>query len=273
MTRVRRLAALVALAACVVLPGRPVAAEEAERFLLTGHFQFRIGESVQDQARVYKSESGAPRVLVVADELGSPVLLTAGERTIQRVDPDSLSFPEERPHEALLSEGGLGRPGPAKISGQNLYFYLPDGQRGIVEPKDPILGEMSVERIFDELPEFARNAEDYEANVGQLRLLESASDAEIHVFFGTWCRHCESIVPRLIRVQQQLDGEGPAITYHAVPQRIREHALARRLRVRSVPTALVLRGPLSPQSVVARLAGGQLEKPELALTSALFGGD
>jgi thiol-disulfide isomerase/thioredoxin len=267
--------AVVALA-WLVPAASPAAADDgssSSRYLLTGHFQLRIDEQVQEDARIYKAESGAPEILIAGGDLPGPLLLTARERTIRDVAPDKLSFPGDGQQIAVVEEGALGRQGPAKVTGQKLYFHLPGGKRGIIEPREAILGEITAERILEDLPEFARNVDGYEANVGQIRLLSSASDARVRVFFGTWCSHCEQVVPRLVKLQQQLEGEGPTITYHGVPRRISEDPLARRLDVHAVPTAVVFRGDaLDPASVVGKLSGAELDRPEQALSAALFGG-
>jgi thiol-disulfide isomerase/thioredoxin len=267
--------AVVALA-WLVMAASPAAADDgssSSRYLLTGHFQLRIDDRVQEDARVYRAESGAPEILVAGGDLPGPLLLTARERTIRDVDPEKLTFPGDGRQVAVIANGALGRQGPAKVTGQRLYFHLSGGRRGIVEPRDAILGRITVEQILEDLPEFARNVDAYQANVGQMRLLSTAEDAQVHVFFGTWCSHCEQIVPRMVKLQQELAGKGPEITYHGVPRRISEDPLARRLSVHAVPTAVVVRGgSLSPDSVVARLSGGELERPERALSAALFGG-
>jgi thiol-disulfide isomerase/thioredoxin len=246
--------------------------DQSGRFLLTGHFQLRIDDTVQKDARIYMTESGLPRLLVVGGDLPSPIVVTAGQGTVRGVKEEQIVFPEDRPHVARVPEEALQREGPAKISGQRLYFHLPGGRRGIIEPRDPLVGVLSPERIIEELPEFARNARSYEPHIGQLRLLRTADAAEVHVFFGTWCRHCEKIVPHLVKLAQELEGEELEIRFHALPEKISENPLARQLRVKAVPTAIVMRGGMSADAVVSRLSGDQLKRPEAALSAALFGG-
>jgi thiol-disulfide isomerase/thioredoxin len=247
-------------------------AQETERYLLTGHFQLRIDDTVQQDARVYMTQAGSPKLLVVAEELPSPIVLTAGERTVRGVEEEKLVFPEDEPHVARVPKKALKRKGPAKISGPRVYFHLPSGRRGIIEPREPIVGQLSPQKIVDELPEFARNTRSYEPHVGQMRLLQRSDPAVVHVFFGTWCRHCEKVVPRLVKLAQQLDGDSLSIRFHAIPEKISEHPLARQLDVKAVPTAVVMRGGNSADAVISRLEGDELKRPEAALSAVLFGG-
>lgn len=252
------------------LAGTFAAQAVEERYLLTGHFQLRIDDDVRPDAKIYLVDKGPPKLLLVSDALEQPVLLTAGERIVQALPAEAVEFHEDDPHVATLDSARAGESGPAKLSGQSVLFSLPEGKRGVLEPREPVLGEMTPDQIFAELPEYERAASSYEPVVGQVRLLRQYQGIEVHVFFGTWCRHCEQVLPYVAKLAKVMDGSPMKFHFHAVSHKMVDDPLVRHLDVASVPTAVVMDGGVSGTEL-ARLAGDKLRRPESALCAAIVG--
>ncbi len=262
---------IAALAALIAAP--LAAAESADspptqpiEFLLTGHFQLRIHGEKDPDAKIYVA-TGQATVLVLSDRLRRPVLLTAREKTAQALEPEALT-PDPKDSDRLVVDPSrtLGQPLVAKVSGGRLSFVAA-GKRVIIEPADPWLGDATAEEILARLPEQRRAARVYTPRLGQMRLLaRNERQLRMLVFLGSWCPHCERLIPRLIRVLEDLGDKAPEATFHLVPRSIVDDLTARQYGVEGVPTVILFEG----DEEIARLTGDELKRPELSLARVLF---
>lgn len=235
---------------------------------LTGHYQARVNDALTAEAKLYLTPPGAtPKLLVIAPGLAQPVLVTAGEKTVVPVDPVRIVGGEAE--SITLAPGASAvSPGQLTIDGTRLRF-VSSGVRVVVEPRDPLLGERTLDDLLAFMPEYRRNAAAYHPRRGDLRLLGTIRDkVEIDVYFGTWCPHCEQVVPRLIRVVQDLKSPNLAVRFHGLPTRINDDPTARQLKLEGVPTGFIRRGG----EIVATFTGENLVVPEQALAAALLYG-
>ncbi len=68
-----------------------------------------------------------------------------------------------------------------------------------IEPAAPLVGEVSVQVLFNRQPVYARGAAAYRPDPAMVaRLAGIAADVEIVAFFGTWCQVCKKHLPALI---------------------------------------------------------------------------
>lgn len=259
----------VALAPAVVAED-PGAAPQGEAFLLSGHHQLRIDDKPVADARIYTPAApGVPRLLIVAPALPQPVLVTAGAKTAAAIDPARLGAGAADSATLAPAPDGAAAaaPVPLSVDGTKLRATLL-GHRLTIEPREPLVGELTAETMLAAMPEYRRNLAAYQPRRGDLRLLQTLQvPTQLDVFFGTWCPHCEKYVPRLLRVVQEVGNPNITLKLHGLPQRIDEDPLARQLKITAVPTGLVRRG----EETVARLEGPNWERPESALAALLFG--
>lgn len=250
--------ALLAVAALAIAPA------QAEQFLLAGHHQLRIDDQLAPAARLYSSAPGTiPRLVVVAPGLAQPVLLSAGERTAAAVPvpvpPEGADMLEVDPAQAAAQKV------PLSVDGTRLRFVFAS-RRFVIEPREPLLGEVAPDRLLAYMPEYRRNAAAYQPRQGHTRLLETISNpAEIHVFFGIWCPHCERNVPKLLRVLEAVRNPNLKFVFHGLPAGFADDPVARQYKVQSVPAVIVRRGT----ETLGRIEGEAWERPELALSSLL----
>ncbi|GAB4224529.1 MAG: hypothetical protein Kow0062_26490 [Acidobacteriota bacterium] len=263
----RSVPALAVGLACVCGAALAASAEDDALVLLrTGHFQVRVGEAIDPDARIYQSE-GVPRLLIDAPRLGAPWLVVAGEKVARRLDAASVAPVADDPDAVRVGAGSDGTEVPITIEGIHLVFETERG-RVVVEPAEPLTGDLEPRTLLAALPEYRRGAAAYEPGAGELRLLARVEQpVVVDVFFGSWCPHCEKIVPRIIKLAERLDGSRIAFRFHGLPRKFDEDPLARQYEIGAVPVVLVSRGP----KVLARLEGRVLFRPEQALTSVLFG--
>ncbi len=270
--RTRPVASLPFVLSCLllsllVLPSR--AGAPPVKVLLTGHLELTVGDAVDPEARVYRTEGGVPRVLVESDQLPGPVLVLAGEKKARLLPADAVG-PVEGDPDARAVDASAPPLEEASIAVQRgkVRFTLA-GKTLVLGPGEPMLGDQSPEALLARMPEYRRNAAKYVPARGDLALLRRVEgQVEVLVLFGTWCPHCERFVPRLIRVVREL-GEVPGLSFRFVglTGEIENDELARKYGVQGVPTAIVLRDG----KVVGKIYGAAWEHPEAALTTILFG--
>ncbi|MDQ7005613.1 MAG: thioredoxin family protein [Acidobacteriota bacterium] len=265
----KRRAGVVACVLALVLPlaaGSDSAETPPLEFLLTAHFQLRAHGQPDPDAKIYVA-TGQAAVLVLSETLQRPVLLTAREKTAQALEPEAVTPDPEDPDRLLVDPNRtLGRPLVAKVSSGRLSFVVA-GKRVVVEPAEPWLGDATAAEILDRLPEQRRAARLYTPRLGQMRLLaRHERPLELLVFLGSWCPHCERLIPRLIRVLEDLGDKAPAARFHLVPRSIIDDLLARQYGVKQIPLVIVFEG----EKEIARLSGEELKRPEAALARVLF---
>ena len=244
----------------------PVPAEQQE-FLRTGHFQLKAFGQIDPAAEIYIAKSVAS-VLVISEKLQKPVLIVAGEKEATALEEGAVIPAPDRPDARLVDVSKtLGRPLVLKIVGRDLSF-IAGGKRVVVQPLDPILGDVNVEDLLARIPELRRAKQAYTPRTGQMRLLAKLQrHLRLLVFMGSWCPHCEQLVPRLLKVAEDLPGRPLEIALHLVPRSMSGDLLARQYRVGAVPTVLII----EDGKEIARLEGEDLKRPEAGLTRVLFG--
>jgi thiol-disulfide isomerase/thioredoxin len=195
-------------------------------------------------------------------------MITAGDKTAKRLARDAIEH-TEGPQEALrVPAEAAGGTVPLQIEGRRVTFPSDKGPV-VMEPREPLVGEKSPEELMDFMPEYRRVAAAFEPKRGAVRLLESLDrEIDVEVFFGTWCPHCEKLVPRIMRLDQEV--ENPKLRFHfrGLPGRIKDDPLARQYDVEGVPMFVVREG----NQILGRYEGRALATPEETLTALLFGG-
>lgn len=247
-------------------PGLPQA--DPNQFFLTGHHQFRLaGELVKD-AQIYKVLSGQPRIVVIAPGLAQPILFSAADKQVIPIAKERLIFRPDDPESFTLQPvESFAKGERLVVDGLNLKSQV-EGKPILIESRDPLVGETAPEGILAYMPEYRRAAAAFQPGKGDLKLLASLTEpADIEVFFGIWCPHCEKMIPRLLKVVESLKNPNIRFHFHGLPQIFSEDPLPRQYKVIGVPVAIVRRG----EKILGRIDGPKLEHPETALSSLLFG--
>ena len=148
--------------------------------------------------------------------------------------------------------------------------FVTEGTRVLLEPRDSILGELTLDQILAELPEFRRAFMAYEPQKGAVKMLASyEKPVKVLIFFGSWCPHCEKTVPLLSKVLHQISNSQFEPHFYAVPRKISEGPIARQYKVDAVPTVILIG---EDGTELKRLSGEELLNPETVLSAALFFG-
>ncbi len=271
MTRVRSVLAMLMVLGAVLL-GAPIALGEAEvsteLFQQTGHYELVMDGQPLPAAKLYLAK-GMPRLIIVSEKLATPYLLTAGERTVAPLEPEAVQVPADDQDAVLVDLTRThGKAQSVALNGRALLFGV-EKHRFKVQPPEAIVGDLSGDELIARLPEFRRGVRVYQPKRGNLRLLQTLEQpVEILVIMGSWCAHCERIVPRLARVVQEVGSENLRVHYRLVTRKISEDPIARQYGVDAVPTIILL----EEGQEKTRLDPATFADPESALATALFGG-
>ncbi len=263
--RVRR-AALAGLALTLaLLPSTAVLAQVPadavfSGFKRNGEFLFELGDSVLKNAEIYLSERAAS-YLVIAPELASPLLISPRTGSVESVSFMKMLKREDGTID-LLADASFNRLGAFRIDGQEIVFEVKD-QEARLKAKPPLLGGQGAEALRSYKPEYARLADEYTPEARYLGNLRSQQEAvRVRVYFGTWCPVCGRLVPRIIKLADELEGSKVNFEYYGLPQPMSKDPITKREDLHGVPTAIVYVG----DKEVGRLSGGDLNAPEKSIT-------
>jgi thiol-disulfide isomerase/thioredoxin len=261
----RVLAPAMALALCAV----PVAAQGADNqltgFQQIGTYALELDGQEAPKAEIYKSTRSAA-ILLLLSELPSPVLLNPGSFNVETIN---LMKVAKRPDGTidLLPGASLQPQGPFTIEGEKVVFTA-DGHKLALKPRSPLLKEQQAAALFAFNPEYGRNAKAYEPDAALIKTLRNQGKAvRVLTVFGSWCPHCTSYVPRLLRVEQAIGASKIKFDYYGVPpgKEMSNDPEVKRLGVKGVPTGVVYVG----DKEIGRILGDGWASPEATLQNLL----
>ncbi len=253
------LAAMIILGAVTAVAQVPADAVFSG-FQRNGEFLFELDSQDLKNAEIYLSQRAAS-YLVIAPELASPLLINPRAGSVESVSFMKVMKRDDGSID-LLADASFDRLGDFRIDGQQIVFEV-KGRTAKLKAKPPLLGGQDAESLKGYKPEYAQLAEAYtpeERFVGSLR--SHASPVRVRVYFGTWCPVCGRLVPRIIRLAEDLEGSRVQFEYYGLPQPMSDDPITKREDIHGVPTAVVYVG----DKEVGRLSGGDLNSPEKSIT-------
>ncbi len=258
--------ALVA-AVAVLLPaaGAAGAQDDLRGFELAGDYQLFLQGQEAAGARLYLSRT-AGAFLVIADDLPSPILLSARNQTAYKVQLLKIS-PAGEDTVDLLPGALFGSPMPFRQIPKGLEFQV-DGLRAQLRQRPSLAGEATLEALYDHDPAYRRSANAYESDPAVVaELAELGAGVEVRTVFGSWCHVCERFMPRGLKVHEQLQESPLRFTYYGLgDDNPWGDAEVERLAVKELPTAIVYRDGRE----IGRYVGGPgWTRPEISLRNIL----
>ena len=234
-------------------------------FKPNGEFLFELDGEDLKHAEIYLSDR-AFSYLVIAPELASPLLINPRAGSVESVSFMKVAKREDGTID-LLADASFNRLGTFSIEGQEIAFQV-KGQPAKLKAKPPLLGEQTPESLKGYKPEYSTLADEYVPEtrfLGNLRAQESS--VRVRVYFGTWCPVCGRLVPRIMRLGEELQGSKVRFEYYGLPQPMSDDPVTKREDLHGVPTAIVYVG----DKEVGRLSGGDLNAPEKSITRVVLG--
>lgn len=258
--------ARLALFALALLAALPLAAQgPTADFQLSDYLVTIDGKRVG--AEVWQSRI-AGEMLIITPALDSPVRLSLRDARVETVQ---LMKVDKR------SDGGLtllpdasDRPlGTFSVApnGDGVSFEM-DGSNVELKQKPPLLGSQDLGGMKDYSRDYVRLAEQYKPSKPFLDRLRSESrPVRVEVYFGSWCPFCQQMVPRMMKVAEQLDGSEIEVDFYGLPSgdAFAQDPKAKQLNLTGVPTGVVF----IDGKEVGRIQTNGWKIPELTLNSLL----
>jgi thiol-disulfide isomerase/thioredoxin len=216
------------------------------------------------EAKIYYSET-ARAFLVFDARFPSPVLIQPRTSAVETVQASKVAEREDGTIDLLPAPTLAAQPSFEVV--EDRIVFSVEGTPAVLKPRPPLLGLQTLAALADYDPDYARRARAYEPSQATLANLMSEQEyVRVRIYFGTWCPHCREAVPRIMRVDEALEGSRIRFEYYGVPRRFSVDPETRRARVKGVPTGIVFRGGQE----IGRLTGNAWKSPELALSMMLL---
>jgi thiol-disulfide isomerase/thioredoxin len=234
-------------------------------FKPNGEFLFELGGGILDNAEIYFSEK-AGAFLIMAPELASPLLL--GTRTGQ-VESVHLMKVAKRSNGTidLLADATFEQTGRFKVEGAEVHFEV-KGQTAKLVRKPDLIGLHKAEGLKKYKVDYAYLADQYSPKSADLAALRvQGKEVRVLIYFGSWCSTCSRLVPRVLKVAEELKGSKIQFEYYGLPRQMDTDPRTKRDKITGVPTGIVY----VDNREVGRLAVKELNAPEIGLKSVLEG--
>lgn len=251
-----------------LLAGAPLAAQTdgVPGFTPIGDYLLEIDGEDRPNARILGARQ-ARSLLVMGADLDTPVLIDLASGAVSGVQLMKVAKREDGSVDLLPNP--VARPyGTYSIDGDRIVFDL-DGRQVAVKPKPVLTGERTAAEIVAYDPTYATKRDIYSASGPLVEQLRREQDAvRVRIYFGTWCPFCAEMVPRVLKIAEELEGSNIRFEYYGLPRHISEDAQARAHNIRGVPTGIVYSGGRE----VGRISGNSWRSPEEALVEILHEG-
>ncbi len=259
-----RLAACLLSAVVGLWAGRAAAQAPMAGFAPTGDYVLALDGQTDASAEVYVLGQGTA-YLVLSDRLASPVLLEPRAGVARSLSLLKVARQEDGTID-LLPQAVIADLGRFTIDLEGVAFVV-DGKAAQLKTKPPYLGSGGIDELLAYSADYQREAAAYVCSEPILRDLRAQPQAvEVRVFFGSWCPYCQQVMPRILKVAQQLAGSKIALEFYGLPRDLANDPEAGRYDISGVPTGVVLVGGRE----VGRIGGGDWKIPELAIKNALI---
>ncbi|REK01005.1 MAG: thioredoxin [Acidobacteria bacterium] len=242
---------------------QPPKADPNEFVEIGGYVLSRDGKPVPD-VRFFRS-AAAGSVLVAAAPIEGVVELVPRGRSM-RIYPSSDFVPGD---EGIWNRKPSAQPtksGDFEIVGQ-LPRFQHDGAAYSMSIKPPLLGPTTQKDIVAYDPTWGTRAKLYEPFAQHLNpLFQVEEPVVVKVFFGSWCNHCQDMVPKIFKLEQQLVGTPIRFEYHGLPLDIQKDELAKQFEISGqLPFGVIYVDGEEKQ----RVQGLSWRFPDMALNQAL----
>jgi len=235
-------------------------------FKPSGDFVFVLDGVQQKNAEVYRSER-AVAYLVISYDLPSPIMVSPRTQMVETVNLMKVVKKDDGTID-ILADAVLDQVGPFHLEGQKVVWKMSDGRDARLEERPWLLKRQTGKAIQEDNAEYAHKASLYTPNPSYVAKLRAVGkNVEVMTYFGSWCPHCKEIVPRILRLEGELQGSKIGFTYYGLPSPMSEDPESDRAKVHGVPTVVVF----VDGKEAARLAGGDLTAPEAGLAGVLTG--
>ncbi len=230
-----------------------------------GEFLFELGGGILENAEIFYSDR-AGAFLIMAPELSSPVLL--GTRTGE-VESVHLMKVAKRSNGTidLLADATFDQTGRFTLEDGEAHFEV-KGQVAKLVRKPDLIGLQQAEKLLGYKADYAYESNRYVPKAADLNSLKAqGQDVRVLIYFGSWCPTCSRLVPRVLKVAEELKGSKVQFEYYGLPRQMDTDPRTKRDKITGVPTGIIYVGDRE----VGRLSVQELNAPEAGIKGVLAG--
>jgi thiol-disulfide isomerase/thioredoxin len=228
-------------------------------FYPNGDYVLEIDGAAVPDTTFYMAER-IPAVMILAPDLPYVVLMLPRTKLVQTTPSSTLTTNPDSSIDVIAES--LAEQGKLRILASWIVFSI-DDQEWTLKPRPWLLGPQDIPSMLNHNPEYVWRSKAYSPDPKVIEELEKHSeDANVRIFFGSWCSACKRQVPKMVKVASQLTSSRIQIEFYGLPNAIASHPVAGPLMLTGIPAGIVS----VDGKEVGRIFGGQdWESPEVRL--------
>jgi thiol-disulfide isomerase/thioredoxin len=233
--------------------------EGVSGFTRIGEYVVAIDGADAETARLFGAQR-ARALLILSPDLPSPVLIDLANGTVSGLQ--LMKVAEQADGRVDLLPNPVAQPyGAYTVDGPQIVFEV-GATEVTIKPKPVLTGNRRADELVEHDPSYGTKRDAYAAAPALIEQLRRVDDeVRVRIYFGTWCPFCAEMVPRILKIAEELEGSGIRFEYYGLPRQINEDAEARAMRITGVPTGVVYRDGQE----IGRINGNGWQSPEKSL--------
>lgn len=170
-------------------------------------------------ARFYRSETRGQFFIDVPD-MANGFLMDLRAKKLTAVPRDRIT----RGEESLTYQDGLPADAPAfafSIDGPIIRFDTGSSKVRILRVLDrpALVGEVAIDELLADRAEYRAATNSYTPDETAMRAVSSYDKPiKVDIYFGTWCPHCKTYVPKILRIAREASNSQIAFNVVGVPK-------------------------------------------------------
>jgi thiol-disulfide isomerase/thioredoxin len=255
-----RLLAVVALA--VVIP--PALADEAP-WARSCRFAVEANRQPAPGSMVFEKRGVADLLGRLSD--GKWFLIQPVQQQAHALAPDAASIDPGGRRATITKLPGAERGTPLILTPDGLTFDLAGRSLRII-PTPPLIGDVTYDAFLSLCPDFQDREKAYEPRPDKVKAIsQNGNDVSLEVYFGSWCPHCQDVLPRLIKSLREAGNPNMRVRMIGLPRAFTDDPAVKSRGVRGVPTVIVFRKDVE----VGRFSGTESTPIEETLAKLVGG--
>lgn len=243
------------------------ASAPAQSFQPIGPYLFQFDGTLSQSAKIYHSPAEGA-ILLRAPELSSPLILMPRSLTFQRVEG---GIKDNSDGSVEIAAGARRVAAGSFQLVANLPVFRVEGKEARFLLKPPLLGPQTAAAMKAHSPEYIRRGAAYtpfDEHMSRLRAMAATQlekPVKVRIYFASWCHVCSELVPKILRIAEEIEGDVFTFEYYGLPRPVTEDPVAQRLEIEELPTGIIFVG----EEEVGRVEGHGWRFPEMALSNTL----
>jgi thiol-disulfide isomerase/thioredoxin len=199
---------LAAFLAALRLTAAPTAWEESALFGV------KVGGAYDTTARVFQPRDYKPYLLLLSRTLPGPLLLDLSKKTASILTSADVTLGNEE-----LTTVGIpkGKPSGTYTVQNNVTILTVAGKKIEIQIRPALVGEVSPAIILAHSPDYGLRKNAYRPDGRSIAALKKyAKDTEVVVMFASWCPTCKIVLPKVLRVLEDVGNPRFSVRYYGI---------------------------------------------------------